>query len=355
MQTNIPMKRPLASCHAVRHRWRVALSLPVLLVALGTACQSDTPTAANMAGEPTGDPTMESAGAADTLASAGSTDTSAATDTIPTPAAALPSFAVVGTALTHQPAGYTPIAEWAASAMMPMNTLTSSGYGILSGKWARWYSSAGTQSASDGSAPKSSSGTVSFVLPAGLKPGTSYGMMSMWSTTPSQEYSKVYESGWIKVPSSNFEQHGPSQGLKMLGFWAVGRKPGPNSQLFGWLHGAGTNPVVSAFQFALGQQQVVVRNLWPNVNASPLFTCGTWHRYELIMEVNTIGQANGKFQMWWDGIQTHNYSNVVYRTATYPAKFFGRKIDPIWGGAGGGNKTRTDKFLIDHLYISGVK
>jgi hypothetical protein len=354
MQTNIPMKRPLASCHAVRHRWRAALSLPVLLVALGTACQSDTPTASSIAPDPAGDPTAESAASADTLASAGSTDTSAPTDTAPT-ATDLPSFATVGTALTNQPSGFTPIAEWAASAMMPMNTGYTSGYGIISGKWARWYNSAGTQSASDGSAPKSSSQTVSFLLPAGLAPGTSYGMMSMWSTTSSQEYSKVYESGWIKVPTSNFEEHLPSLGLKMLGFWAVGRKPSSNSQLYGWVHGSGTKNPVSAFQFALGQQQIVTRMLWPNVNSSFLFTCGTWHRYEIVMEINTIGSANGKFKMWWDGVQTHNYSNVVYRTAAYPAKFYGRKIDPIWGGAGGPNKSRSDRFLIDHLYISGVK
>jgi hypothetical protein len=73
------------------------------------------------------------------------------------------------------------------------------------------------------------------------------------------------------------------------------------------------------------------------------------------MEINTLGQANGKFKMWVDGIMTHNYSNVVWRTTAYPAKFFGRKIDPVWGGTGGSAKTRTDRVIFDHIYISGMK
>ena len=112
---------------------------------------------------------------------------------------------------------------------------------------------------------------------------------------------------------------------------------------------------VTKFTFELRQQNIVTRNLYPNVDTRALFTCGTWHRYEILMEINSIGQANGKFQMWWNGIKTHNYTNVVYRTSTYPAKFFGRKLDPVWGGAGGSNKTRQAKILFDHIYISGVK
>jgi hypothetical protein len=258
------------------------------------------------------------------------------------------------TSLTNQPAGFSPIAEWAATSMPPLGYRVTSGYGIVSGRWARWYSSNGTRGFSDAAAPRSSSGTLEFRFPAGMQPGGSYGMVSAWSTTSEAEYSKVYESGWIKIPSSNFEMHGPSRGLKMLGYWAVGQKPGANGQLFGWTAGVGTNPV-SSFVFELRQQNVVTRNLVRNVDTRPLFTAGKWHRYEILMEINSIGQANGKFQMWWNGIKTHNYTNVVYRTATYPAKFFGRKLDPVWGGAGGPTKSREDRVLFDHIYISGLR
>ena len=359
MQTNIPMKRPLASCHAVRHRWRVALSLPVLLVALGTACQSDSPTGTTTVAETAGEPTQESTVSADTIASVPTTDTTGPTTAapVPTTSSTLSSLGVVSTALTNQPAGFTRIAEWAASGMMPLNTLVTSGYGILAGKWARWWG--GTSLASDASAPKSPNGGLQFTYPAGQQPGTSPGMVSMWSTTGSEEYSKVYESGWVKVPSANFEQQYVAMGFKMLGYWAVAKKPGPNSQIFGWAHGLTKNPV-SSFQLMLGQQvlnatSTIHRDLWPNVDSRPLMTCGAWHHYETLMEINTLGQANGKFKMWVDGIMTHNYSNVVWRTTAYPAKFFGRKIDPVWGGTGGSAKTRTDRVIFDHIYISGMK
>jgi hypothetical protein len=317
---------------AVRQRFRFAAGLSVLFAALAAGCNADAPTGADLAAEPG----LDAAETADTAA-----------------AAIMPDFAV-SASLTNQPSGFSPIAEWAATSMMPMSTGATSGYGVISGKWYRWYNSNGTGSHSDGAAPKSSSGTLRFRLPAGMKPGSSYGMISGWSTTSGAEYAKVYESGWIKIPSSNFEVHGPSAGVKMLGFWAVGAKGTAGNQLFGWARGIGTNPVTK-FTMELRQQNIVTRNLVPNVDTRALFTAGPWHRYEILMEINSIGSANGKFQMWWNGIKTHNYTNVVYRTSAYPAKFFGRKLDPIWGGAGGSNKSREDRILFDHLYMSGVK
>jgi hypothetical protein len=265
-----------------------------------------------------------------------------------------PNFAVT-TTLANQPTGFTRIAEWAATSVWPVGATATSGYGILAGKFGRWY--AGTSSASDASAPKSSSGTLQFKWPKGLSPGTSPAILTAWTPTNGTEYSKIYESGWVKIPSANFEQHGPSYGLKMFGFWAAARKGYSNSQNYGWTRGPRTNPV-TGFQFVMMQQQIVNRAMPPNVShnlGTYYFTAGKWHRYEIVMEINTIGKADGKFRMWWNGVKTHEYSNVVWRTATYPAKFFARNWSPVWGGSGGGSKTREDRLLVDHLYISGIK
>jgi hypothetical protein len=332
MSTNPPKDIPFAGCRtAATQRRRTDAAISLLLLAMVAGCTGSEPTRASQ------DETND-------LSTGVSTET-------PAPDLS-PSF--VTTSLTNQPSGFSRIAEWASSSMMPLNTCVTSGYGVLAGKWCRWYNSGGTTAYSDGTAPKSSAGTLRFKFPKGLSPGASYGMVSMWTPTSGTEYSKVYESGWVRIPSSNFEMHGPSYGLKMFGLWASGRKPGPNSQIVGWASGVGTNPV-SAFKFVLKQQDFVLRNLLPNVDTRALFTAGKWHHYELLMETNTIGQANGKFKMWWNGVMTHNYSNVVYRTATYPAKFFGRKWDPVWGGAGGPSKSRDDYLLVDHVYISGVR
>lgn len=316
---------------ATRQRFRTIPALSVLFAAL--ACDTGAPTAASLPADSGLESPLNPA-------STGVTSDVA------------PSF--ITAAVTNQPSGFSPIAEWAATAMIPISTCAASNYGITSGRWCRWYSSTGTGLATDAAGPKTPSGVLQFRLPRGMTPGGSYGMVSMWSTTQGQEYSKIYESGWIKIPSSNFEMHAPSAGLKMLGLWGVGKKGYSNNQLVGWTAGVGTNPV-SAFLFELRvHQDIKTQTLRPNVG-NQLFTAGKWHQYEMLMEINSLGQANGKFQMWWDGIKTHNYSNVVYRTYTYPAKFFGRKIDPVWGGNGGSNKSREDRVWFDHVYISGVK
>ncbi len=66
-----------------------------------------------------------------------------------------------------------------------------------------------------------------------------------------------------------------------------------------------------------------------------------------------MGSANGIFKMWIDGVQTHNYSDVVYITPTTAEHFNLFKWNPTWGGQGG-VRTRNDYIDIDHVYISGL-
>ena len=74
------------------------------------------------------------------------------------------------------------------------------------------------------------------------------------------------------------------------------------------------------------------------------------------MTINDIGVANGTLKVWINGTQTHNYSNVVWRTSDAPSLFFGRMWDPTWGGNGNvPNKSRNDFLWIDHVYISAVR
>ena len=96
----------------------------------------------------------------------------------------------------------------------------------------------------------------------------------------------------------------------------------------------GGRTLASSFKLDLAQQDIVARNLDANVNTSRLLTVGPWHRIEVLMTINDIGVANGTFKMWIDGQQTHNYSNMVYRTSGYPAKFWNWKHDIVWGGTG---------------------
>src|SRR5439155_13160615 len=89
-----------------------------------------------------------------------------------------------------------------------------------------------------------------------------------------------------------------------------------------------------------------------NVNTTALMTCGTWHRWEVVLKLNTVGSANGVFQWWIDGTQILNYSDVTYLTLGNTLGFYTFKFWPVWGGIGG-SKTRDDYMQVDHLYISG--
>ena len=83
------------------------------------------------------------------------------------------------------------------------------------------------------------------------------------------------------------------------------------------------------------QQAYMERKIPQNVDLEPVLTFGVWHRYEYLMVLNDIGKANGRLRMWMDGKLIMDYGDIEYRTAAYPSGFFGRRWDPIWGGARG--------------------
>src|SRR5688572_6710683 len=87
---------------ALRQRRRTALPLAVLIAVLAAGCSGETPTGADLT--------------ADTESVSAPGDEGLSPDLAP-------SFST--TALTNQPSGFTPIAEWSASSMMPLNTFVT--------------------------------------------------------------------------------------------------------------------------------------------------------------------------------------------------------------------------------------
>jgi hypothetical protein len=82
-------------------------------------------------------------------------------------------------------------------------------------------------------------------------------------------------------------------------------------------------------------------------------TTGEWHRWEVVMEVNTMGRADGVFRMWIDGTPIMDYHNVTYIVPGKPNRFFQWTWNPTWGGLNA-TKSRDDFIDIDHVYMSGV-
>ena len=51
-----------------------------------------------------------------------------------------------------------------------------------------------------------------------------------------------------------------------------------------------------------------------NVRWNKPFIAGQWHKIQMCYAMNTVGSANGKLLVWFDGTQVRNDTNVVYRS-----------------------------------------
>jgi hypothetical protein len=95
------------------------------------------------------------------------------------------------------------------------------------------------------------------------------------------------------------------------------------------------------------------KNWDQNVDNRMLMTAGTWHHWELVMQLNSLGQANGILKWWIDDIQIMNYSNFTYIWPGATQELWQWKWNPTWGGTAG-TRTRDDFIMVDHVYMSGV-
>jgi hypothetical protein len=205
----------------------------------------------------------------------------------------------------------------------------------------------------DTAAPHSRPYVIRTRFPAGLSSGGAPVNMGGWdaASTSAGQKSKFYISLAVKINGTNYENQ--SAGTKM-GFIAYG-EPFSGGQNTGYflLNGNGSTSIGSAFAIRFVQQGHVSRSLIQNVSRSPLMTVGSWHHWEAVFEINTLGQANGKLKMWIDGVQIMDYSDVVFANAANPQRFYAWKWNPTWGGIGG-SKTRQDFISLDHVYLSGI-
>jgi hypothetical protein len=217
-----------------------------------------------------------------------------------------------------------------------------------------WWQSYGRWSVlSDANAPTSESGVIELVIPSGASGGAGIGAFGGWDGQRG-EYRSIYGAFSFRIGGSDYENHGVRTKLVEIGYGATPGTGGAAQGVIGISGEWGNRTLASSFKLDLATQDIVERNLSANVNTNRLLTVGPWHRIEVLMTINDIGVANGKFKMWIDGQLTHDYTDIVYRNAANPAMFWAWKHDIVWGGTGG-TRTRNDRFLWDHLYLAGMK
>jgi hypothetical protein len=274
----------------------------------------------------------------------GSTVSSSATVTVSAPSTSGTS-GVSTSNFANLPSGYSRIAEHALS-WLPSGTNGNVG------NW--WQTSYGKWTIlSDSDSPFSPSGVMELVIPSGTPGGAGVGGFGGWDGSRG-EYRAIYGSFGFRMGGTEYENHTVRTKLVEIGYGATPGTGGAAQGVIGISGEGGSRTLASSFKLDLAQQDIVARNLNANVNTNRLLTVGPWHRIEVLMTINDIGVANGTFKMWVDGQLTHSYSDVVYRTAAYPAKFWNWKHDIVWGGTGG-TRTRNDRFLWDHVYVAGIQ
>jgi hypothetical protein len=158
-------------------------------------------------------------------------------------------------------------------------------------------------------------------------------------------FPKLYMCIWVKH-SAGFDNTNGNAGSKFM--WTPGNTLGGGET---YMSHDGPN-----MNFQIIQQGRVDRQMGQNVGpagqATMLGKRGQWVQYEIVIEMNSSqGTANGKFDMWIDGVKTHQYTNVDYSISS-ARNWYALRWEPTYGG-GNNPVPQTQYQYIDHIRISG--
>jgi len=213
----------------------------------------------------------------------------------------------------------------------------------------------------DPTAPASPPIVIQTRFPANFEAGRGPVSWGGWDKGGSEtgQKSKFYLSLWIKISGNDYENQAVGTKMGMIASaWNPLKGAGTQGILF--LNGTGKQRVAPAFKVEFHQEFNAAmnppyhnRHLEQNADRRSLMTCGTWHQWEVVMELNTPGTANGVFRWWIDGTKVIDHSDMTYLFGKNLTGFWQWKWNPTWGGTKG-VRTKEDLVLIDHVYMSGV-
>src|SRR5437667_271311 len=256
----------------------------------------------------------------------------------------------------NEPSGYTRFAEHDFSTPITQSTPSATG---LMGLWAIDDPTLlpNMTYAVDLGAPRSAPQVFQGKFPAGLQGGFTSIKWQGWDAAADgnsygTEMREIYLSMWIKIVVPDYENQ-PVAGTKMGFFGYAEPKSSPGNQGVPKIK-VDSPQIRSDFNLRFEQQNTVDRILDQNVDTRRLMTCGVWHRWEMVLRLNTLGVTDGVLRWWVDGTLIMDYSDVTYITPGNTLGFYTFKFWPYWGGIGG-SKTRDDYMQVDHIYISGIK
>jgi len=195
-------------------------------------------------------------------------------------------------------------------------------------------------------APGSTGGALRFTFPAGWPPGYEPG--KAWGGFP--ETDELWTEYWFKY-SDGFEFH--QVGTKQV-YWVL--SGGGNRDGDFMLIVSGSTATTKKLRMTTQPKGGTFTNYDPNLGYNPTIETGVWYKMTIHIKLNTTTSPfNGIFRVWLNDTPLMDYKNVNYRTNTYiNSKLVTLELVPVWGGAGGPNKTKTDYFWLDALRIQAA-
>lgn len=236
-------------------------------------------------------------------------------------------------ACTFEPTGYTPISTQAFGSKPPNSpSEDAAGWNIRASDGFR------LRAVTDGTAPKSPSGVLEGVFPAGFRGGAA---PFRADRDFDRNYSEVYVCLFTRLDPL-YTNNG-NTGTK-FGFILTPYHSGSTglNHYFNLTNNLGVN-----LQSAGG---VLNRNM--HSSFSLVGHRGTWHKIEFLVIGNSLGKSDGVARMWVNGAQVLDVNNVQFFYPSQPPAFNGITWNPTYGG--GHNPVPYDmRQWIDNWYISG--
>lgn len=197
----------------------------------------------------------------------------------------------------------------------------------------------------DESAPRSPSNVARARFPEGGSGGTEHDNY-LGISFGRQGLDTLYVSAWIRY-SSDWQGH-DSGVNKILYILREGSVGGP---VYMSAQGADSGSLKPQLRMQ-NSGESWSRVLRPNVNTTATVTRGDWHRWDVLLVMNTGGSKNGTAEWWLDGEKVGHYEDVAWVPEGDPHIWNQIKFQPVWGGVG--DQLSHDQHLfVDQLEIRG--
>ncbi|MHA2328513.1 MAG: LamG domain-containing protein, partial [Candidatus Hodarchaeales archaeon] len=213
--------------------------------------------------------------------------------------------------------------------------------------------------------------------PEGWPPGIGPMMLYAWDDRSNPTFQKgLYVSQWIRLgPGQSDFENQAGNGIKILGYISGGYTNNQNQYYFQLHDPASGPPTADQGPWALrpriggSPRPAGWPFLGPQGTGYPI-NINQWQHWEFLYILNDDGVGNGVVRVWIDGFLHIEHTDVFYINTINPEYeeyypndgwtrmadkgFYEYHNDPVFGGTGGGNKTRDDSLQIAHIYASGI-